>query len=119
MQSCFFTKNNFFMFFRLFVRSLYTGPLIVQSLLFNRRRNDLELRRTQAGTYIFSNSGESADGISSTSEDSPAVQNPANDTDEVEKEKVLDEPVPMIYACATMWHEEEDEMKALFKSIFR
>lgn len=30
-----------------------------------------------------------------------------------------DQPVPMIYACATMWHEEEDEMKALFKSIFR
>lgn len=30
-----------------------------------------------------------------------------------------EERIPMIYLCATMWHETPDEMETMLKSIFR
>ncbi|XP_053385980.1 chitin synthase chs-2-like isoform X2 [Mercenaria mercenaria] len=35
------------------------------------------------------------------------------------KQSINADPVPMIYLCATMWHETELEMKQLLKSLFR
>lgn len=34
-------------------------------------------------------------------------------------EPAMGDTVPMIYMCATMWHEEENEMKQLLKSLLR
>lgn len=85
----------------------------------NRRRNDLELRRTREGTYVFSSASNS--GSTESLDKSEDTQDTSVDsTDDTPTTSAGEEhPVPMIYACATMWHEEEDEMKALFKSIFR
>ncbi len=84
----------------------------------NRRRNDLELRRTREGTYVFSNSGSSG-GSAFDDPDDKATQDANASQDSGDTPPYDEHAVPMIYACATMWHEEEDEMKALFKSIFR
>ncbi len=116
----------------MWVKKLYTGSLAIPSLFLNRRRNDLELRRTREGTYIFSSSAGSGASSSSNAFDD-VVDDNSQDTQDTNLtqdgaggETPLgaatpsdEQAVPMIYACATMWHEEEDEMKALFKSIFR
>ena len=97
----------------MFVRSLYSGPLVMQSLLLNRRRNDRELHRNQIGAYVFSSNGNDLD------EDDDDDDNDKTKEALLNTETEDNHAVPLIYACATMWHEEEDEMKALFKSLFR
>lgn len=46
-----------------------------------------------------------------------------NDTDENSQNKewseLREDDTPMIYMCATMWHESEVEMVQILKSIFR
>ena len=98
--------------------------MVVQSLLFNRRRNDRELRLTSDDEYFFikDNAYEVHDDRS-VDDDQQTASTTLNENGDVKEltsyHNDPNNPIPMIYACATMWHEEEDEMKALFKSIYR
>lgn len=42
-----------------------------------------------------------------------------DDKDKLEKTDTSENVPPMIYACATMWHETRFEMEQLLKSLFR
>jgi chitin synthase len=102
---------------RLFVAPLYTGVLFSQSMILNRRRNDLELKKSGKGGLVMSdaNSGDTTSvGAVTVSVDEP-------DTVQARSLKAArnERPIPVIYGCATMWHETENEMMQLLKSLFR
>ena len=110
--------------YRLFVQTLYSGPIVVQSLLYNRRRNDMELRLTRNNNSGVAK-GDDNENNNNEEDLSETISTNLSEDEEAQGTAMSsqfandDNPTPMIYACATMWHEEEDEMKALFKSIFR
>ncbi|ESO98138.1 hypothetical protein LOTGIDRAFT_143023 [Lottia gigantea] len=83
----------------LFVKPLFCGALVEQSILLNRRRDEEDNRE-----YKVSGVWLSGDQIVDDSEDIP------------DKKK---DTIPLIYICATMWHETEQEMINMLKSIFR
>ncbi|XP_061164529.1 chitin synthase chs-2-like [Saccostrea echinata] len=91
---------------RLFVQPLFNGVLLDQSLLLNRRRTDEEFKRAEEHN-----------------ESEKKVPIPENE--DIDEKQEIDwsilrkDDTPMIYFCATMWHESETEMIQILKSIFR
>ncbi|KAK7493299.1 hypothetical protein BaRGS_00015425 [Batillaria attramentaria] len=77
----------------LFKRSCYCGIFVDSSLIFTRIRKD----RTNQDAPMES----AADSKKSTQEESP------------------EKTTPFVYVCATMWHEERDEMVEMMNSIVR
>ncbi|XP_061164528.1 chitin synthase chs-2-like [Saccostrea echinata] len=88
---------------RLFVRALYCGAFLDQALFLNRRRIDKELKIEKH-------------------KETKEVPLPDNNDDNAEEKNwsiLREDDTPMIYMCATMWHESETEMVQILKSIFR
>lgn len=82
---------------RLFVTPHFDGIFPDFTLTLRRRRNDKEIKLTGFDTFRYVGEDSYEEGIYNTK---PNV-------------------VPMVYACATMWHETRQEMTQLLKSLFR
>ncbi|KAK7493270.1 hypothetical protein BaRGS_00015396, partial [Batillaria attramentaria] len=88
---------------KLFSKPLYCGVLLDQSLMLNRRQDeDDPLEKRLAGRWQHE-----------THQDFSAV------TLNEARSCLRTDTTPMIYICATMWHESETEMIMMLKSIFR
>ncbi|XP_068621006.1 chitin synthase chs-2-like [Battus philenor] len=87
---------------KLFSKPWYLGPLIDQSLLLNRTKDDEKDIQIEALQDL-----EEEDDCSRASSNLIAKDIKASDS------------ITRIYVCATMWHETKDEMMEFLKSIFR
>ncbi|XP_041374203.1 chitin synthase chs-2-like [Gigantopelta aegis] len=84
---------------RLFIRPLYCTVLFAQSLILGRRTDDIVDTKKKLQEKVEDANKE----VQEQSEYCPIVVS----------------TTPKVYACATMWHENEQEMNHLLKSIFR
>ncbi|XP_062589948.1 chitin synthase chs-2-like [Saccostrea cucullata] len=88
---------------RLFVRALYCGAFLDQALFLNRRRIDKELKIEK----------------NKETKEVPLPDDNDDNSEEKNWSELREDDTPMIYMCATMWHESETEMVQILKSIFR
>ncbi|CAH1788923.1 unnamed protein product [Owenia fusiformis] len=97
---------------KLFVLPMFCGVMIEQSLMMNRRIDEsvpTENKQLDLIT-VMNDIGMEPDDASVSEMD---IQN------KYDSMRVKKETIPMLYFCATMWHENEQEMIHLLKSIFR
>ncbi|XP_060081249.1 chitin synthase chs-2-like [Ylistrum balloti] len=82
----------------LFVAPTYCGVLFEQHLVLNRRRHDQKMGKSPESLYMNN------------------IHLEEGQTEKSSKEQSITKPV--IYACATLWHETPREMTQLMKSLF-
>ncbi|KAL4229437.1 chitin synthase I [Mactra antiquata] len=108
---------------RLFINPFYCGILFEQHLLMNRRRHTRKIYkeiRDDNVTYRLSEYNSKIT-IEGDEEDDRSTDGKSS-TEDVNDDNYRNpkfREIPMIYACATMWHETKYEMIQLMKSIYR
>ncbi|XP_062596157.1 chitin synthase chs-2-like [Saccostrea cucullata] len=98
---------------RLFVNPLYCGILLEQHLVMNRRRKQQKINKKGKNE-------NNKECVYMPEMDSNQV--PEMDSNQVvlkEETNTNEKNHPVVYACATMWHETRFEMVQLLKSLFR
>lgn len=93
---------------KLFVSPMYEGLLIDQSLGMNRRRDDEADVKTEELDEIQKEKGDEYYETISNHTDASSAKHVKNS-----------DHITRIYACATMWHENKEEMIEFLKSILR
>ncbi|XP_052237923.1 chitin synthase chs-2-like [Dreissena polymorpha] len=90
---------------RMFVQPMYCGVLLEQSMLLNRRKDEgdtkaIDVKMKESELPI---------------PDNLETWRPGDDS----RSPLREDDTPFIYLCATLWHETENEMIQILKSLFR
>ncbi|CAL4061130.1 unnamed protein product, partial [Meganyctiphanes norvegica] len=101
---------------QLFVRPMYNAMLIDQSLSLNRRRDDqdAEIKIDDIQARVSPEDKTHQEYYETNDNESESSEGAAK----LDKVKSSDQVI-RIYGCATMWHENKEEMLEMLKSLFR
>nr|QCI31493.1 chitin synthase [Grandidierella japonica] len=98
---------------KLFVHPMYNALLIDQSLALNRRRDDYpEVKADEITTLA-------EEQVPDQHYETISINTDSSTTNNTSKSVRSSDHITRIYACATMWHENRDEMMEMLKSILR
>ncbi|XP_053372898.1 uncharacterized protein LOC123560715 [Mercenaria mercenaria] len=110
---------------RLFMNPFYCGILFEQTMILNRRRHTrkvyLQIKDDKA-YYRLSQYNSKINIEGEEKEDTPSQTDGKTENEDINASNYKNpkfRDAPMIYACATMWHESKYEMLQLMKSLFR
>lgn len=96
---------------KLFINPMYSSAFIDQSMAMNRRRDDEEVIKSEDINL-------ESEGINTANDASQHYETISEHPDDKRSSGNADQ-ITKIYACATMWHETNEEMIQMLKSCMR